>query len=102
MAYEGFANEVLYVFDEQNQVYTAATNDQTPRDGVAYYKKTTENGVDVYTYCVILPQQTDNWFELNTNKYVEATETNEVVGQTYFDKYTKNDGEYYTKVIKVQ
>ena len=102
VAYEGFANEVLYVFDEQNQVYTAATNDQTPRDGVAYYKKTTENGVDVYTYCVILPQQTDNWFELNTNKYVEATETNEVVGQTYFDKYTKNDGEYYTKVIKVQ
>ena len=101
VAYEGFANEGLYVFDEQNQEYKATT-DQTPQDGVAYYKKTTENGVVVYTYCVILPQQTDNWFELDTNTYVKATETDEVVGQTYFDKYTKNDGEYYTKVIKVQ
>ena len=101
VAYEDFANEGLYVFDEQNQEYKATT-DQTPQDGVAYYKKTTENGVVVYTYCVILPQQTDNWFELDTNTYVKATETDEVVGQTYFDKYTKNDGEYYTKVIKVQ
>ena len=53
-------------------------------------------------YCVILPQQTNAWYELDTNTYVKATETAEVVGQTYFDKYTQNDGVYYTKVIKVQ
>ena len=34
VAYEGFANEGLYVFDEQNQEYKATT-DQTPQDGVA-------------------------------------------------------------------
>jgi len=92
----------LYTFD--GTTYTAKT-DATPQDGTAYYKRTgagTTTDPYVYTYCVILPQQTTGWKELDTATYVVATETAEVVGQTYFDKYTKNDGEYYTKVIKVQ
>lgn len=92
----------LFTFD--GTTYTAKT-DAAPVDGTAYYQRTGEGTATdpyVYTYCVILPQQTTGWFELDTTKYVVATETAEVVGQTYFDKYTKNDGEYYTKVIKVQ
>ena len=98
--YADFAGATdLYTFD--GTTYTLKT-DASPVDGTAYYQKTTSGGVDTYTYCVILPQQTKTWFELDTNKYVVATETAEVVGQTYFDKYVKNDGEYYTKIIKVQ
>ncbi len=93
--YADFATAELYT--EAAGVYTAKT-DATPVDGTAYYKKTGET----YTYCVILPQQTTDWYELDTTKYVKATETTAVAGQTYFDKFTKNDGVYYTKVIKVQ
>ena len=92
----------LYTFDGSN--YTVKS-DATPVNGTAYYKRTgTGAPADpyVYTYCVILPQQTTGWKELDTTKYVKATETAEVVGQTYFDKYIQNDGVYYTKVIKVQ
>lgn len=75
------------------------TEDNTPADGKAYYYK--DN--DKYIYCVFLPQQTTGWYVLDTDTY-EKVGVNEakVVGQTYFDKYTKNNGEYYTKVIKVQ
>lgn len=96
VAYADFATAELYT--EAGGVYTAKT-DAAPVDGTAYYYKETDGS---YTYCVILPQQTTGWKELDTTKYVVADETAEVVGQTYFDKYTKNDGEYYTKVIKVQ
>lgn len=100
IAYASFAGATdLYTYD--GTTYTLKT-DTDPQDGTAYYQKTTEGGVDTYTYCVILPQQTTGWYELDETKYVVATETAEVVGQTYFDKYTKNDGVYYTKVIKVQ
>jgi hypothetical protein len=90
----------LYTFD--GTTYTAKT-DTAPVDGTAYYQKTTDPTFgDIYTYCVILPQQTAGWKELDTTKYVEATESAKVDGQIYFDKYVKNDGEYYVKVIKVQ
>jgi len=101
--YADFAGATdLYTFD--GTTYTIKPTTVTePADGVAYYKKTTDPTLgDVYTYCVILPEQTTGWFELDTNTYVVANETAEVVGQTYFDKYVKNDGEYYAKVIKVQ
>ncbi len=77
----------------------ALTTDETPQSGTAYYYKEGTN----YIYCVFLPQQTTGWKELDTTKYVkvEGTEA-EVVGQTYFEKYTQNNGVYYTKVIKVQ
>ena len=105
VAYEDFGAGTgtaadLYTFD--GSTYTAKT-DTAPVDGKAYYQKTTDPTLgDIYTYCVILPQQTTGWFELDTTKYVTADEAAKVVGQTYFDKYVKNDGEYYTKVIKVQ
>ena len=94
----------LYTFDGTDYTQKPTTVTE-PVDGTAYYQRTGEGTATdpyVFTYCVILPQQTTGWFELDTTKYVVATETAEVVGQTYFDKYTKNDGEYYTKVIKVQ
>lgn len=88
----------LYEEDTTPGTYKATTDTGLPINDKAYYYKDGTN----YIYCVFLPQQTTGWFELDTTKYVEADETAEVVGQTYFDKYTKNDGEYYTKVIKVQ
>lgn len=102
VAYADFAGATdLYTFD--GTTYTLKPTTVTkPVDGTAYYQKTTVGTEDVYTYCVILPQQTTGWFELDTTKYVVANEAAKVVGQTYFDKYVKNDGEYYTKVIKVQ
>lgn len=97
VAYADFAGATLYTFD--GTTYTAKT-DTDPVDGTAYYFLEAD-GIS-YTYCVILPQQTTGWYVLDTNNYVIADETAEVIGQTYFDKYVKNDGEYYTKVIKVQ
>lgn len=91
IAYAAFATTVLY----KDAALTTPKTETTPVDGQAYYDATGK-------YCVILPQQTAGWYELDTTKYVVATETAAVAGQTYFDKYTKNDGVYYTKVIKVQ
>ena len=98
VAYADFASAELYTVSAG--VYTAKT-DATPVDGTAYYFKETDGS---YTYCVILPQQTNAWYELDeaaAKVACNATET-AIDGQTYFDKYTKNDGVYYTKVIKVQ
>jgi len=78
--------------------YKATTDTGLPVNGKAYYYKDGSN----YIYCVFLPQQTTGWYELDTTKYVVADEASAVDGQTYFDKYVKNDGEYYTKIIKVQ
>ena len=91
IAYEAFATTTLYT----DRACTTAKTETTPVDGQAYYDA-------AGNYCVILPQQTTGWYELDTDTYVKATETAEVVGMTYFDKYVKNNGEYYVKVIKVQ
>lgn len=100
VAYADFASADLYTFN--GSTYTAKT-DAAPVDGTAYYQKTTDPTLgDIYTYCVILPQQTTGWKELDTTKYTVANETSAVAGQTYFDKYIQNDGVYYAKVIKVQ
>ncbi len=85
----------LYTYDGNTYTPKAAG---APVDGTAYYYL---DGTE-YKYAVIHPQKTDNLYELDETKYEVANETAEVVGQTYFDKYTKNDGEYYTKIIKVQ
>ena len=92
----------LYTFDGTN--YNTKT-DAAPVAGTAYYQKTTEGGVDTYTYCVILPQQTTGLFvidEAEANRVPCDTSDKAVNGMTYFDKFTQNDGVYYTKVIKVQ
>ena len=113
IAYADFKDATdLYTFNATNGTYELKT-DNDPVAGTAYYQQTgTGDNADpyVYTYCVILPQQTDGNPQLkvfkvpgNTNPRV-ACGANDVAldGWEYFDKYTKNDGEYYTKVIKVQ
>ena len=100
--YADFATAVLYT--EASGVYTAKGEEvTTPAANTAYYYKETDGS---YTYCVIYPQRTDGTPRLmieNTNNKV-ACAANEVAysGMTYFDKFSKNDGVYYTKVIKVQ
>ena len=79
-----------------------ATSDTEPQDGKPYYFY--DNVNDEYIYCVFLPQQASNWYELDETAAKVECENGEtaIEGQTYFDKYIKNDGEYYAKVIKVQ
>ena len=91
IAYAAFETTTLY----KDDACTIEKTETTPADGQAYYDSTGK-------YCVILPQQTTGWYELKTDTYVKADESAKVDGQTYFDKYTKNDGVYYTKIIKVQ
>lgn len=72
----------------------------TPVDGTAYYKKNDDGS---YTYCVILPEQTYSDLKILTSYMEPCVDTDQVLeGQTYFDRYFKNDGVYYVKVIKVQ
>ena len=100
--YADFASATdLYTY---NGTAYAVKTDAAPVDGTAYYKKTTIGSEDVYTYCVILPLQVKGMYVLDENKdhCEKATETTAVDGQTYFDKFTQNNGLYYTKVIKVQ
>jgi hypothetical protein len=89
----------LFVEGTTPGTYVANT-DATPQDGTAYYYYDGAN----YIYCVILPQQVKGWFIQDTTAVKVACGDTEaaIVGQTYFDKYVKNNGEYYTKVIKVQ
>ena len=77
-----------------------ANSDATPQNGTAYYYYDGAN----YIYCVILPQQTKTWYELDETAAKVACASGEkaITGQTYFDKYIQNNGVYYTKVIKVQ
>ena len=96
-----FASDMLsslYEEDTTPGTYKVTTDTGLPANGKAYYYNDGTN----YIYCVFLPQQTTGWYELDTTKYVEAKEAAAVAGQTYFDKYVKNDGVYYVKVIKVQ
>ena len=101
IAYADFESATdLYTFD--GSTYTAKT-DATPVNGTAYYQKTTVGTEDVYTYCVILPQQTTGLYVMDEANYVACGSTDVAKsGIVYFDKYTQNNGVYYTKVIKVQ
>ncbi|MCR5314584.1 MAG: hypothetical protein K6E52_01630 [Bacteroidaceae bacterium] len=103
VAYADFAGATdLYTLD--GTTYTAKT-DAAPVDGTTYYQKTTVGTEDVYTYCVILPEQVDGLyiyqFDANGKYECEAGEK-ALADHGYFDKYTKNNGVYYTKIIKVQ
>ena len=95
VAFADFASTALYVTDGNNGYVRTA--DSAPQDGTAYYYK---DGDD-YIYCVIMPEQADNLLTIDTENYEVITETTAVDGMTYFDKFTKNDGIYFTKVIKV-
>ena len=98
VAYAAFKTAELYVANATNTDYVAKTETE-PVDGKAYYYKETDGS---YTYCVILPEQTTGLYVLDTTTYVVATENVAVEGQTYFDKFTVNDGVRYAKIIKVQ
>ena len=103
IAYADFGEATdLYTFDGEN--YTAKT-DAAPVDGTAYYKKTMNGEEAVYTYCVILPQQVNGLYLYEfstTEKFACLDGEKKFESHLYYDKYTQNDGEYYTKVIKVK
>lgn len=92
----------LYTFNGTTYVIKPASVVK-PVDGTAYYQLTNVGGTDVYTLCVILPEQSDGLYVLDATAKV-ACGTSEVAytGQTYFDKYTKNNAVNYAKIIKVQ
>ena len=105
VAFEDFALATDIGTGNTDASWTAKDGALTkPADNTAYYKRTGTAGNYVYTYCVFLPLQVKNMYVLDEDKThcVEASETTAVDGQTYFDKYTQNDGVYYTKIIKVQ
>lgn len=102
------AHNVNYADFATAELYTKSGNDYTaktatePETGVAYYYK---DGDD-YIYCVILPEQAQDrslyTLDESVKKKIDWSNPKAVKGGIYFDKYTKNDGVYYTKVIKVQ
>ncbi len=104
VAYADFEGATdLYTYDSGTSTYNLKT-DAAPVNGTAYYRKTTVGTENVYTYCVILPEQTTGKYVIDeaADKVACGASDVAVKGMTYFDKYTKNDGVYYTKIIKVQ
>lgn len=92
VAYADFATAELY----HDAAHTIAKSEAKPIDGQAYYDNTGK-------YCVIMPQQTTGLYVIDeVAAKVACGATTAVKGMTYFDKYTQNNGVYYTKVIKVQ
>ena len=92
IAYEAFESTTLYT----DPACTTAKTETSPVDGQAYYDATG-------AYCVILPQQADALYVMDEANYVACGSADVAVnGIVYFDKYTQNNGVYYTKVIKVQ
>lgn len=78
------------------------TGDAEPVDGTAYYYKDTDNK---YYWCVFLPQQTTGLSVITKDqtKIVTCGATEKAhADYIYLDKYTVNNGVYYSKVIKIQ
>ncbi len=92
IALADFATADIY----HDATQTEARTETKPLDGQAYYDNTGK-------YCVIMPQQTTGLYVIDElAAKVACGSTVAVKGMTYFDKYTQNNGVYYTKVIKVQ
>ncbi len=91
IAFANFATADLYI----DPAHSTSKSEITPANNQAYYDA-------VGNYCVILPQQGTGFFVPNETANKVAATGNAVKGMTYFDKFTKNDGVYYTKIIKVQ
>ena len=108
MSFTTATNVALAAFAEATDIYTYDGTDYTvkptsvkkPAPNTAYYKKSG----DKYIFCVILPEQTNGLYVLNTEAAKVECGTTEIAytGQTYFDKYSKNNAVYYAKIIKVQ
>ena len=96
IAYADFKTAELYT--KSGNTLTAKTADE-PETGVAYYDK---DGI----YCVILPEQAESsklyTLDETSKKKIDWANPKAVNGGIYFDKFTQNDGVYYTKVIKVE
>lgn len=103
--YADFATATdLYTYDGAD--YTVKT-ETDPVGGTAYYQRTGDGSSTdpyVYTYCILLPQQVDGWYryQFDYGKHACMSGEKALAGHGYFDKYARNNGEYYTKVIKVQ
>ena len=114
MSYKAATNIPYASFAGATDIYTKSGDEYTlkstavttPANGVAYYQKVGNE----YNYCVILPERTETPTQLkifkvpgNSNARVKCG-ANDVAhtGWEYFDMYTKNNGVYYTKVIKVE
>ena len=98
--YAEFKSTTLYTLSGNTYTEKPASL-ETPENGVAYYYKETNGS---YTYCVILPQQANGTPQLyvqGTDYVLCQSDETAVIGMDYFDKFTINDGVYYTKVIKV-
>ena len=106
IAYADFATATdLYTYDGTS--YSPKTG-ATPADYTTYYKRTgtgTTEDPYVYTRCVMLPQQVNGWYRYQffaDGRYHCMNGEKAIADHGYYDKYTQNDGVYYTKVIKVQ
>lgn len=101
IGYTKIAEYTFYTFDGTD--YTEVTDKSgMPEANTAYYYKKSDGK---YYYCVFFPQRTQGGTSLMvaTDEKVACTGSETAVdGMTYFDMYTRNDGVYYTKVIKVQ
>ncbi len=97
VAYADFKTATLYT----DAACTTAKTETAPVNGKAYYYKDASDNI---FWCIILPEQTTGKYVINeTADKVACGSTDKAVnGMTYFDKYTQNNGVYYTKVIKVQ
>lgn len=102
IGYNKIAEYDFYTLNAESGEYEKVT-DKTgmPLDNTAYYYKRS----DGYYYCVFYPQRTQGGTSLMIaldEKVACGSSEVAVEGMTYFDMYTKNNGEYYVKVIKVQ
>lgn len=99
--YADIATVMPTLYELNAGAYTL-TADATPVDGTAYYYKDTDGK---YYWCVFLPEQTTGLSVITKDyaKVVECGATEKAhVDYIYLDKYTVNDGVYYSKVIKIQ
>ncbi|MBR4897321.1 MAG: hypothetical protein IKZ48_00830 [Prevotella sp.] len=109
LTFKAVAPITYATFKDATDLYTyngttyVLKTDASPVPGTAYYQKTTVGSVDTYTFCVIYPQRAETLFVIDTNEAnVVAASGTAVEGMIYLDKYTKNDGVRYAKIIKVQ
>ena len=102
IGYNKIADYDFYTYNATSKEYEKVT-DKTdmPIANTAYYYKRS----DGYYYCVFYPQRTQGGTSLmiaTDEKVACGSSEKAVEGMTYFDMYTKNNGVYYSKVIKVQ
>lgn len=102
VAWSETATTGLYTTSDGGVTYDAVTAPSAPAEGVAYYYK---NASDEYIYCVFTPEQEDALYvidEAEANIVKCPDDETAKADYIYLDKYVKNFGVYYSKVIKIQ